>query len=911
MSLSFGTRLGAYEIVSALGAGGMGEVYRARDTKLNRDVAIKVLPELFAGNPERLARFTREAQTLAALNHPNVAHIHGLEESSGVRALVMELVEGDDLAQRITRGPVPVDEALTIAKQIADALEAAHEQGIVHRDLKPANIKVRDDGTVKVLDFGLAKLVAAPGAGSSAAGLSMSPTITTPAMMTGVGMILGTAAYMSPEQARGKAVDKRADIWAFGCVLIEMLTGKRAFEAEDVSLTLAEVMKSEPDWASLPALPPAVRMVLRQCLKKDPRQRLRDIGEARLALEGALDLGVVADASGASAHTPAASSKAGRALGPVAAAALLLLAAASGYGWWRATRPVARPLTRLSVDLGPEAVRGSRITAVLSPDGTRIVFTGRGAVNGTLRLFTRRLDQQEATPLSGTESSTLNNPFFSPDGEWVGFGANGKVMKVATQGGSAIIIGESATVAAGASWGDDGNIILGNIGGLMRLPAAGGVAERLKQNRDTKIFPQVLPGSRAVLVNTTVNVPSTNIESLDIGVLVLDSGETKTLIHGGYWPRYLATSGETGHLVYMHEGTLFGVAFDPRRLELRGTPAPLLEDVAASASVTAGGGQYAFSETGTFVYLSGRGRTESDWYPMMWMDAAGKTTPLVAQPAIYNAPRVSPDGTKLAYKVPAGKGGDVWVYDLQRETPTQLTFTGPGLLELAWAPDSKHIVFSDGAALWWIRADGSGQAQRILDNASNPRPFSFAPDGRLAFSQAGHGLPDVWTLPLDLQDPERPKPGKAEPFLADPQFTEVDPAFSPDGKFLAYASNESGIEETFVRSFPGPGGKWRISIGGGKFPAFARATHELFFLGGDDRIMVVNYTIQGDSFSAGTPRVWSSTPVRRTGTRQNIDVTPDGKRVVMFPRPAVEQSVGSLHATFLLNFFDEVRRKIP
>jgi len=372
----------------------------------------------------------------------------------------------------------------------------------------------------------------------------------------------------------------------------------------------------------------------------------------------------------------------------------------------------------------------------------------------------------------------------------------------------------------------------------------------------------------------------------------------------------MATSGKTGHLVYMRQGTLFGVPFDPERLEIRGTPTPLLEDVAAGGSLLEGGGQFAFSDTGTFVYLSGRVADAA--HPVLWLDAAGRTTPLVAQPGTYGAPRLSPDGTRLAYTAVGSKGADVWVYDVGRDTPTQLTFTGPGLRELAWAPDSKHLVFGDAQALWWIRADGSGQPQQLLDKAASPRPFSFRPDGRLVYTPLGSGgLPDIWTVPVDLSDPERPKAGKAEPFLVEPQVVEVDPAFSPDGAFLAYASNESGSNEVFVRPFPGPGGKWKISTSGGKFPAWSRTTRELFFLGGDDRIMVVSYSIQGDSFSAGKPRAWSPAQVLRDGVRQSFDVSADGKRVVIFPRPATERAEGTLHATFLLNFFDEVRRRIP
>ena len=390
----------------------------------------------------------------------------------------------------------------------------------------------------------------------------------------------------------------------------------------------------------------------------------------------------------------------------------------------------------------------------------------------------------------------------------------------------------------------------------------------------------------------------------------LASHTAKPLVKGGYWPRYLPTSGKSGHLVFIRNGRLFGVAFDPARLEISGTPAPLVEDVAASPSINNGGGQFAFSETGTFVYLSGS--ATSTTYPIQWLESGGELKTLVAQPNAYTAPRLSPDGARLAYNVASSSGPDVWVYDIGRDTPTQLTFNGRAVFELAWAPDSKHLVYGDSTALWWASADGAGQPVKLLDGVVNPRPGSFAPRGRLAFSPASTagGLPDVWTLPLDLSDPDRPKPGKPEPFLTEQGIAEVDGAFSPDGKFLAYASSESGREEVFVRVFPGPGGRWKVSAAGGKFPAWSR-TRELFFLGGDDRIMVASYAIQGDAFSAARPRVWSPTPIRRDGVRQSFDISADGKRAVVFPRPAPEQSGGNLHATFLLNFFDEVRRRIP
>ena len=831
MPISPGDKLGPYEILAPIGAGGMGEVYRARDTRLKRDVALKVLPGAFASEPDRLTRFQREAEVLASLNHPNIAAIYGIEHADGVHALAMEFVEGAS-----PKGPLPFEEAWKICSQIAEALEYAHDKGVIHRDLKPANVMVTPDGVVKLLDFGLAKAMSAQREASpTSAAVENSPTLTMGATQAGV--VLGTAAYMSPEQARGKNVDKRADVWAFGVVLYELLTGRRPFRGEDIGDILASVIKEEPDYAPVPV---QAQRLVRRCLEKDPKKRLRDISAAPDLL--AAEPAPAAAASGASTLSRF------RLAGWIAAAGVLAVTAAiAGYGWWRATRPVDKPLVRVSVDLGPEAVRGQIGTAILSPDGTRLVYVG-SAPGGLTRLFTRRLDQAEATPLTGTESSSALQPFFSPDGHWIGFTVSGVLKKIAAEGGSPVTLGPAGIW--GASWGDDGNIILGSLTGLRWVPEAGGMAQPFKHSGGVQVLPDVLPGAKAVLFTTATGVSSTSMNDNDIAVMTLPDGEVKTLLHGGYAPHYLPTSGGTGHLVYVHEGTMFAVAFDPDRLEVRGTPVPVLEGVAADPAALTGGGQFAVSKSGTLVYLSGKfsiaGQT------MQWLDATGQTKPLVSQPGTYSAPRLSPDGQRLAYTAAGSKGTDVWVYDVGRGTPTQITFTGPGGRELAWAPDSKHLVFGDGTALWWIRADGSGQPQKVLDQANNPRPGFFTADGRLVYApSASGGLPDVWTLPIDLSDAEHPKPGKAEPFLADPQIVEVDPAFSPDGKFIAYASNESGPEEIYVRPFPGPGGKWKISTAGGKFPVFARAARELFFLGGDDRIWVADYTIQDGAFSAG------------------------------------------------------------
>jgi eukaryotic-like serine/threonine-protein kinase len=491
---------------------------------------------------------------------------------------------------------------------------------------------------------------------------------------------------------------------------------------------------------------------------------------------------------------------------------------------------------------------------------------------------------------------SLSMPFFSPAGDWIAFLAGNTLRKVSVQGGSIVEVAQVPPTVLGASWGDDGNIVVSSSAqaGLLRVPSSGGTLERWKASEVLVFFPYVLPGSRTVLFNVSTFGMLDNLDALRIDALAADTGETKTLVNGGYAPRYIPTSGSTGHLVFVRQGTLFAVPFDPSRLVIRGTPTPLINDVGDSGLIE-GGAQLTFSTNGTFLYLQRRAGA-TNGYPISWLNASGQLTPLIAQPGTYTTPRVSPDGSRLVYTAAGNKGGDLWIYDLGRGASTQLTFTGLGFREVAWAPDSKHLVYGDEASRWWIRADGSGQPQRILEKASNPRPSSFSPDGRLVYSPFGtQGLPDIWTLPLDLRDPEHPKPGKAE----------------PDGKFIAYASTELGANEVFVRSFPGPGGKWKVSTNGGKFPAWAPSTRELFFLGGDDRIMTASYTITGDSFAAGTPRVWAPTQIFRDGVRQNFDVTPDGKRVVVFPRPMETSSEGPLHATFLLNFFDEVRRRVP
>jgi Tol biopolymer transport system component/predicted Ser/Thr protein kinase len=872
-----GRRIGSYQILSLLGAGGMGEVYRAKDTKLKREVALKVLPDAFANDPERMARFQREAEVLASLNHPNIAQIYGVED----RALVMELVPGKTL-----KGPLPMETALNYAKQIAEALEAAHDKSITHRDLKPSNIMITPAGVVKVLDFGLAAQSREHEEGET---LTMSPTRS--------GMILGTAAYMSPEQARGEQVDKRADIWAFGAVLYEMLTGKQAFSGETASDTLASVLKDEPEWNRVPQ---KAQRLLRRCLEKDPKHRLRDIADAMALVDDA-----------APAKTASSRSRLGMITSAVVAVAVL----AAAFGWWYATRPA--PLHRL-VHLAAEIPAGTPLARIagnvlaLSPDGTRLALILRSA-DGKVRLYARMLDQNQVTPLTGTENAS--SPFFSPDGEWIGFFADDKLKKISVEGGAVVTLCD-APDPDGASWGDDGNIVVALAGGygegLSRIPSSGGKPvplTKLNPREVTHRWPQVLPGSQLVVF--TSNTHFGNFDDANIDIVTLKTGERKTVLRGGFFPRYLATSRGTGHLVYLHQNTLFAVPFDPGRLALAGAPAPILDDVSSSGGA---GGHFAFggatSAAGTFVYLAGNGQS----LPISWLDSSGKSQPLQAPLGRYSAPRISPDGKRLAFTMDSGQTEDIWVKDLDRDTASRLSFLAGTNRLPVWTPDGKNIVFKStnpaAPGFYWIRSDGSGEAQRLTDGKRNEFPFSFSPDGkRLALAAKPNGGSfDIFTAPIE-SDPGNMRLGKPELFLGTP-FDEGDPAFSPDARWLAYVSNESGTNEVYVRPFPGPGGKWQISTGGGLFPLWSRDGRELLFQTLDRRVMAVGYNAKGDSFDAGKPRVWSETRLLNLAGLPVYDLAPDGKRLAAI-LASDQAGKEPTHLTFLLNFFDELRRRAP
>jgi serine/threonine protein kinase/Tol biopolymer transport system component len=904
-----GTRLGAYEVVAQLGVGGMGEVYRATDTTLKRQVALKVLPASVASDADRLARFQREAEVLAALNHPNIAAIYGIERSGDTTALVMELVEGEDLSQRIARGAIPLDEALPIATQIAEALEAAHEQGIIHRDLKPANVKVRPDGTVKVLDFGLAKAME-PAAGSSSR-MSMSPTITTPAM-TQAGMILGTAAYMSPEQAKGRAVDKRTDVWAFGAVLYEMLTGKRAFEGEDVSETLARILMKEPDWAALPAtVPPAVVTATRRCLQKDRKLRARDIGDVSLALEGAFE----SAAPQATGHRPQPISAATRAV-PWAIASVAVIVAGVMLTLWAPWRSTTAPaLRRLLASIGADASMPTDVgaSAILSPDGTTLAFIAQEA-NQT-RLFVRKLDQLQAAALVGTEGAA--SPFFSPDGQWVAFFAGGKLKKVSTAGGAAVTLCDVPN-GRGGTWADDGTILFSPSGNanvrLMRVSAAGGtpaVFGTLSGGATTQRWPQAIPGANAVLY--TEHSALTNFDGATLVVAPLSGGTPKVVVRGGHYGRYLSS----GHLIYLQQGTLFAVRFDLNRLETIGQAVPALEDVTANPRVN-GGAQLAVSSEGTLVYV--RGTAAAPTNPLDWMTRDGKTSVLRPTKADWGNPRFSPDGQKLALDISDGKQRDIWVYEWARDTLTQLTFD-PGDDRLpVWTPDGRRIVFASDRAkagilnLYEVNADGTGEVTRLTDSPDTQLPNSWHPSGKFLAFQANRAKtgPDLMILPMEGDAARGWTPGKPTVFLSTPA-NEGAAMFSPDGRWIAYFSSDGSRSDVYVRPFPGPGGTWRVSTAGGIYPRWSAITHELLFLPtlAQGKIMAAPYAVVGESFRADTPQIWSPTDYQgASATNAAYDLHPDGKRLAV--RAAQDHgSAVQNQVVFVSNFADYLRKIVP
>ncbi len=885
-----GTRIGPYEVLAPLGAGGMGEVYRAKDARLDREVALKVLPEEFFEDRDRVARFEREAKALAALNHPGIAAVYSFEAVSGRHILVMELVEGEGLDARIARGPLPFDEALPIARQIAEALEAAHERGIVHRDLKPANVMVTPDGRVKILDFGLAKAFEADPASGSSPQVTQSPTLT--ARATAAGVILGTAAYMSPEQARGRSADRRADIWAFGCVLFEMITGKRVFEGETASDVLAAVLRQEIDFAALPIeTPPGLVRLLRRCLQRDPSKRLHDAGDAKLEIDDASESPPERPAS--AAPRKATSSRALLLAPWLVAAAMALIAVLSQ----RRASPGAAEVVHLSVNIpedmsvDPNLLTQMQVLA-MSPDGRRIAF--RGKTGEESRIFLRDLSRESSEPVPGTEGG--DNPFFSPDGEWLGFVSGDKLKKTAIRGGTPITLA-TAPQSRGASWADDGTIVFAPAvnSPLLRISADGGeprplTALQAAGRERTHRWPEVLPGGKTALFTVGTEDKPGEYDDARIEAVSLATGKRHVVYKGASFARCVPP----GHLLLARHGDLLAVPFDLEKAQVRGTPAPALQGV--SGDSRSGVAYFGVARTGALAYsvgLSAQGINE-----IVWMDRAGRREPTGIPPGIYSALTLSPDGRKLAYaEGPAGGArSDVWITDLARGGQFQLTSTGQANSP-CWTPDGTSVVYSTpaGDAVLRQRADGSGPAE-VLWRPPYRVPVtsdSFAPDGS-ALLLTLLGLPsrsEIFLLPLSGDR-------KARALISTPQ-DEHRGMISPDGRWLAYTGEYDAGPQIYIQRFPSLAGRWQVSRNGGDAPRWSRDGRELFYARGDQ---VFSVPIQQEpAFSPGEPHALFR--IDRPGSREGreiYDVAPDGKRFIVLVRQKESDKAPRLDV--ILNF---------
>jgi serine/threonine-protein kinase len=901
-----GQRIAHYRVQEKIGAGGMGEVYRALDTRLCRDVALKVLPEAFARDAERMARFEREAKVLASLNHPNIASIYGLEESNGARALVMELVEGPTFAERISQGRISLEEVLTFAKQIADGLEYAHERGIIHRDLKPSNVKLTPDSQVKLLDFGLAKALEGE---TTEPELQDSPTLSAAATRTGV--LLGTAAYMSPEQARGKRVDRRADIWAFGCMLYEMLAGRAAFTGETTSDILASVIRAEPDWSSLPgSVPPRIHELLRRCLQKDAKQRLRDIGDARIIIEEVLSGSVASDTVPAGGLTRGLQH---RGMGWAWLVAGLLLGAVGAVviASYLRPSPGEGPVSRFAFgfpapDNQPVASEGFPLrdfpAVAISRDGTKIAYVG--ARGHTTQIFLRRVDHLEPQPLP--DSANATSPFFSPDGQWVGFFADGKLKKASVQGGEATTLCD-APINRNATWGPDSTITFAPtlFGGLMRVSAGGGSPEILtapdvSKGELTYRWPEILPGGKAVLFVIANAQDIGSFSESKIVAMRLDTREKKILPILGTYPRY----SPSGHLLFERDGRVFAVAFDPHRLEVTGQPVPVLDGVKTSPN--SGAADFAVSDTGSLVYLPENAYIHDG--QIVWVDRKKQVKELAAPARHYGSPHISPDGERIAVAIPTGSSGsDVWVYEIPHGTLTRLTFDEHSSAPI-WSPDGKRIAFATtrptGPAILVKPADGSGAEETLVAGESLILvPTSWSSDGKfLAYWAVGSATGrDIWIVPLTGER-------KPQPFLQT-KFNEMQARFSPDSRWIAYQSEESGRYEVYVQPFPGPGGKWQISTNGGTTPVWAQNGRELFYMSSGN-FMSVSVTAQ-PTFSASTPRIVADYPPFLMGRLSNgvYDVSADGQRF-LFVRANVENGPPD-EVRVVLNWTEELKHLAP
>ena len=913
MPLATGARVGAYQIVAPLGAGGMGEVYRARDSKLNRDVAIKVLPTDVVADRDRLARFEREAQVLASLNDPHIAAIYGVEDSTGTPALVMELVDGPTLADRIANGPIPLDEALPIAKQIAEALETAHEQGIIHRDLKPANVKVRPDGTVKVLDFGLAK--AFDPLASAVGSATMSPTITTPAMMTGVGVILGTAAYMSPEQARGHVVDRRADIWAFGCVLFEMLTGNRPFvgAGDTVSDVVAAVLTKEPDWTAIPTnAPPYVLPLVRQCLQKDARKRLPHIGVARLQLEDAW------------ISQPISISRRAGGRGVPFVAGVALAAALSFAVWWGVRPEVAAPAVgRFSLSLpdGQDFSNGGRQIIAIAPDGSEFVYVANR------RLYRRTFSDLVPQPIPGIDGNEIiRNPVYSPDAHSMAYFGGDVLKRIAVTGGASFSLGTFPS-AFGLTWGSDGILLASNEGnqrGVLRVAPSGGPAELLLAAGPDEVMygPQMLPGGKALIVSIGRNTSAGGYAVWDKASIVvqrLGSSERRTLITDASDARYVAS----GHLLYAHSGVLFAVPFDLRRLQVSGAATAVVQGVARAIAWTTAATQFDVSTNGSLVYVPGPADVNTDTRLLAIFDRNGARTSVVSTPAAnINHPRVSPDGKRVAFAIDDDTSADVWTYELGGATAVRrLTFGGRNRFPI-WTSDGERIAFQsdrDGdRGIYWQRADGVSAAERLtkagLDEAHVPEAWSPRGDGFLFRIVRGltHSLQFY-----SLQEQ------RFVPFGGIESRAPTVAAFSPDGRWVAYENGQYGGADraVYVQPFPATGARYEVPIVGSgrgqRHPLWSPDGRELLFTAGGDVSLNVAGVRTQPSLTFSNPvalpkhNAWMDS---FADAAREWDVLPDGQHFIgkMWARNATGGRASQpREIDVVLGWFDELKKRAP
>ena len=910
MALTPGTRLGPYEILSSLGAGGMGEVYRARDGTLQRDVALKILPESFATDPERLARFRREAQVLASLNHPHIGAIYGFEESTGTHALVLELVEGPTLADRIAQGAVPVDDALPIARQIAEALEAAHEQGIIHRDLKPANIKLRPDGTVKVLDFGLAKLTAPTSPAGSAASVSLSPTITSPAMMTGVGVLLGTAAYMSPEQAKGREADKRSDIWAFGAVLYEMLTGRRAFEGEDLSDTFANVLKGDPDWSRMPEdTPSQIRTLLRRSLEKDRKHRLSDIADARLEIE---------DASGMptpKAHLSAPARFHMLFWWKVLPIVTMIVGFAAGYSAW-----MLRPISLLSVtrfvDVAAEGIvlpNPNFSSIALAPDGESAAFLADSGV------FLRKFDRLVPEPVFDTGDGVPSRGlFFSPDGQWIGFWLRGFLRKVPVSGGAPVVVCALATTPLGATWGADNNILLGGSDGIWRVSGDGGTPQRVitLPAGQRAYGPQLLPDGRTVLFTLA---QTTDWNDAQIVVQSLEGGMPRAVLRGGTDGRYIAT----GHLVYALAGKLLAAPFDMSSLRVTGGSRPVLSDTVSQGTGT-GAAQFAVSSSGTLAYMQPPTTFAAALRTLAWVDRQGREEVITAPGRPYVYARLAPDSSSIALDV-ADDNRDIYLWRLPLGPLERVTSDPASDRQPVWTPNSQYLIYGSDrngpSNLFSQRPTAAATAEQLTNSTVSIFPHTMSRDGRhLVARQNTIGETGIDLVMLDVGNPPS---GRATPTpLVHSSASEFNAEISPDERWLAYQSTSVGNDafEVYVRPFPDVNSDVRpVSTSGGTEPLWSRDGNELFYRAPNGAIMSVRVPKGGTTWTTAPPVQIIGGANYALGRRGDLsqypyrtyDVSADGRRFLMIKNSKSGEESSAERIVYVQNWFEELKRLVP